>query len=237
VRTTRRSESSTAARGVAIAIWAPAVWMCCAICLPVHSHAATPSFDSIGWTELDKVHDIAVYTRPYEGSTYPEVRASGTVCATLPQLVAFVEDVAAFEQWIPDTAEARLLDRPTPRTQIYYIRTSMPWPVKDRDMIYRLSETTAFRHGWPTDSSPAISVAIEGLPEYLPVDTHAMRMKGVSGRWTFDQTGDRTRIDLDMHIEPGGGVPAWLARQRIVGTPTRMLANLKEHFETLCPVP
>ena len=66
---------------------------------------------------------------------------AASVCATLPQLVAFVEDVAAFEQWIPDTAEARLIERPTPRTQIYYIRTSMPWPVKDRDMIYRLSET------------------------------------------------------------------------------------------------
>jgi hypothetical protein len=218
---------------------AQAVWMCCAICSAAPSDAATPSHDSVGWTELDKVHGIAVYTRPYEGSTYPEVRASGTVCATLPQLVAFVEDVAAFDRWIPDTAEARLLDRPTPRTQIYYIRTSMPWPVKDRDMIYRLSETAVSGHGWPDDSSltAAISVAIEGLPDYLPIDDRAKRMKGVSGRWKFDQTGDRTHIDLDMHIEPGGGVPAWLARQRIVGTPTRMLANLKEHFETLCPVP
>ncbi len=111
-----------------------------------------------------------MYTRPFEGSTYPEVRASASVCATLPQLVAFVEDVAAFEQWIPDTAEARLIERPTPRTQIYYIRTSMPWPVKDRDMIYRLSETA--------DSSltDTISVGIEGLPDYLPDDPRAQRM-------------------------------------------------------------
>ena len=82
-----------------------------------------------------------------------------------------------------------------------------------------------------------VSVVIEGLPDYLPTDARAVRMKRVSGRWSFVQTGARTRIDLDMHIEPGGGVPAWLARQRIVGTPTKMLTNLREHFETGCRAP
>ena len=219
MRTTRSSAARRLACAVSIG------WAACTVMV---ADAARASADGGGWTELEKSNGIAVYTRPYQGSTFPEVRASGTVCATLPQLVAFVEDVAAFEQWIPDTAEARLLERPTPRTQIYYIRTSMPWPIKDRDMIYRLSETA--------DSSltDSISVGIEGLPDYLPDDPRAQRMKHVSGRWNFVQSDQQTRIDLDMHIEPGGGVPAWLARQRIVGTPTKMLTNLKRHFESGC---
>ena len=222
MRTTR----SSAARRLACAV--SIVWAACAVAV---ADAPPSGADGGGWTQLEKTNGIAVYTRPFEGSTYPEVRASSSVCATLPQLVAFVEDVAAFEQWIPDTAEARLLERPTPRTQIYYIRTSMPWPVKDRDMIYRLSETA--------DSSltDTISVGIEGLPDYLPDDPRAQRMKHVSGRWNFVQSAGVTRIDLDMHIEPGGGVPIWLARQRIVGTPTKMLANLKRHFESACGAP
>ncbi|HTK96878.1 MAG TPA: START domain-containing protein [Pseudomonadales bacterium] len=224
MRTTR----SSAARRIAIA-------MClCAYStggpIGAFAAAATPATETAEWTELEKANGTVVYTRPFPGSAFPEVRASGDVCATLPQLVAFVEDVAAFEQWIPDTAEARLLERPTPRTQIYYIRTSMPWPVKDRDMIYRLSETAE-------SMTTKISVRIEGLPDYRPVDSRAVRMSGVSGRWSFVQSGGRTRIDLDMHIEPGGGVPNWLARQRIVGTPTKMLTNLKRHFETGCPNP
>ncbi len=223
MRTTR----SSAAHRLAIATCGCTLFVCCSI--GVTFAAAAPATNAAeGWTELDKSNGIAVYTRPFRGSTFPEVRASGDVCATLPQLVAFVEDVAAFEQWIPDTAEARLLERPTPRTQIYYIRTSMPWPVKDRDMIYRLSETA---------DSPVIakiSVGIEGMPDYLPVDPRAVRMRGVSGRWSFVQAGGRTQINLDMHIEPGGGVPNWLARQRIVGTPTKMLTNLKKRFETGC---
>jgi START domain-containing protein len=226
VRTTR----SSAARRLAIAMYGCAFFGCCPIGADAFA-AAAPATETAEWTELEKSNGIAVYTRPFAGSAFPEVRASGAVCATLPQLVGFVEDVAAFEQWIPDTAEARLLERPTPRTQIYYIRTSMPWPVKDRDMIYRLSETTN------SSSITRISVGIEGLPDYLPVDPHAMRMSGVSGRWSFVQADGRTRIDLDMHIEPGGGVPNWLARQRIVGTPTKMLTNLRKRFEAGCEQP
>jgi START domain-containing protein len=221
-----RTSRSTAARRLAIAMRGCA-FLICSIGTGALA-AATPASGTAEWTELEKANGILVYTRPFRDSSFPEVRASGDVCATLPQLVAFVEDVAAFEQWIPDTAEARLLERPTPRTQIYYIRTSMPWPVKDRDMIYRLFETA------DSSMTTKISVGIEGLPDYLPTDPRAMRMSGVSGRWSFVQAGGRTRIDLDMHIEPGGGVPSWLARQRIVGTPTKMLANLKKHFEAGC---
>ena len=165
------------------------------------------------------------------GSAYPEVRASGTVCATLPQLVAFVEDVAAFEQWIPDTAEARLLERPSPRSA---------------DLLHPHVDAVAGerpRHGLPVVRGRGdrrrprrISVVIEGLPDYLPVDPHAVRMNGRIG-------------SLDISIRPAAG-PASTStctsnpaaacrpgspRQRIVGTPTRMLTNLKEHFETLCP--
>jgi hypothetical protein len=226
VRTTR----SSAARRLAIALCGCAFSICCSIGAGALA-AAAPAAETAEWTELDKANGIAVYTRPFRGSAFPEVRASGDVCATLPQLVAFVEDVAAFEQWIPDTAEARLLERPTPRTQVYYIRTSMPWPVKDRDMIYRLSEIA------DPPVIAKISVGIEGMPDYLPVDPRAVRMSGVSGRWSFVQAGGRTQINLDKHIEPGGGVPSWLARQRIVGTPTKMLSNLKRHFETGCPNP
>jgi hypothetical protein len=180
------------------------------------------------WKPFAASGDVSVYTRPFASSDYPEVRASGTVCATLPELVAFVEDVARFDAWIPDTDEARLLARPSSRDRIYYIRTSMPWPVKHRDMIYRLTESTASR------SAGAVSVTIAGEPDYLPAYPNVVRMTAVTGRWTFVEADGATRIDLVMHIEPGGNVPQWLANRRIIGTPTKMIENLQHQFASLC---
>lgn len=184
--------------------------------------------DGEPWKPFAESAGVAVYTRPFASSDYPEVRASGTVCATLPELVAFVEDVSRFDTWIPDTDEARLLERPTPSDQIYYIRTSMPWPVKHRDMIYRLTESNASR------AAGEVSVMIAGEPNYLPPYPNTVRMTGVTGRWTFVEADRTTRIDLVMHIEPGGNVPQWLANRRIIGAPTKMIANLQHQFESLC---
>jgi hypothetical protein len=197
--------------------------------IAVATFAAPPNeADRAAWKPFAESAGVAVYTRPFAKSDYPEVRASGTVCATLRQLVVFVEDVGRFDTWIPDTDEARLLGRPTPSDQIYYIRTSMPWPVKHRDMIYRLTESPASR------MAGEVSVTIEGMPNYLPPYPNAVRMTGVTGRWTFVEADGMTRIDLVMHIEPGGKVPQWLANRRIIGTPTKMIQNLQHQFASLC---
>ena len=183
------------------------------------------------WQRVSTTDGISVATRTVDGSAFAEVRASATVCATIPQLVEFVEDVGAFDTWIPDTQSARLLARPSPHQQIYYIRTSMPWPVKHRDMIYELTELTELT-GAPAGA--VASVLMVGLPQYLPPEAGVVRMTAVTGRWDFSEAAGTTQISLQMHIEPGGNVPVWLANRRIVGTPSKMLLNLKHRFDSAC---
>ncbi len=171
---------------------------------------------------------MALYTRAMPGSAYAQVRVIASVCATLPELVAFVEDVAHFDTWIPDTQDARLLERPSPSSQIYYLRTSMPWPIKHRDMVYRVTEVI------DGSAAGALAVLMEGLPSYLPPYDGVVRMHSAAGRWDFHESGGRTRISLELHIEPGGKIPVWLAKQRIVDTPRAMLRNLARQFAPAC---
>ena len=80
----------------------------------------------------------------------------------------------------------------------------------------------------------SMTVSIEGLPDYLPPNPAAVRMTSVRGRWSFVEDAGLTRIDLDMHFEPGGSIPERLANRRVVGTPSKMLANLKDQFGDDC---
>ena len=82
-------------------------------------------------------------------------------------------------------------------------------------MVYRLSEAA--------DSSltDAISV-VHGGPARISAGFQQRRADGQRvGTVDFVRAPGERASDLDMHIEPGGGVPVWLARQRIVGTPTQ----------------
>jgi hypothetical protein len=195
-------------------------------CVAVACGQATA--DDAVWSRVGESNGVTVSTRAVVGSAYPEVRASGSVCASLATLLDYVEDAAGFDRWIPDTVEARVLERPSEREQIYYIRTGMPWPVKSRDMIYRLSAPNA------AVGARRMSVSIEGLPSYLPPSPDAVRMISVRGQWNFVEEAGRTHIVLDMHFEPGGNIPVWMATRRIVTTPGKMIANLKAHFDAEC---
>ncbi len=203
-------------------------WILFGCVVPLCGWSDGASRGAEGWTVVGESDGVTVATRRVGGSAYPEVRASATVCAELPSLVDYIEDAAGFDRWIPDTEESRMLARPAMREQIFYIRTSMPWPIKDRDMIYRLTEPAAKTgDGWMT-------VWIEGLPDYLPTTSGAVRMTSVRGRWNFHEQAGRTHIDLEMHFEPGGRIPAWLASRRIVAMPSKMLANLQREFASGC---
>jgi hypothetical protein len=204
----------------------------CVAAAPAAAMVDAPASDA-GW-QL-KSHDdsagtdgVDVYVRPVAGSAYDEARVVASVCAPIDALAVVLTDVSRFDEWVPDTEAARQLAAPAPFERIYYVRTGMPWPIKDRDMIYRVASSA------DPKTAKALTVTLEGLPDYLPPYDGVVRMMGVHGRWRLARVGDRTHIELEMNIEPGGGVPAWLARRRIIGTPTRMVQNIGRLFAASC---
>jgi hypothetical protein len=200
-----------------------------AISVPVEASevSALPAVPS-DW-HLAREHDgVETFERPFAGSPYAEVRAVVALCAKLPAVLAYVRDADRFREWVPDTVEARVLDVRAPEDQIYYVRSGLPWPMKDRDMIYRLRAAPDPVH--PDE----VVVSMEGLPDLLPPRQDAVRMAAVSGRWRFRERARHTDVVLEMHIDPGGAVPPAVARRRILGMPGRMLANLAARFERGC---
>lgn len=204
----------------------------CVAAAPAAATVAVPANDA-GWHL--KTHDdsagtdgVDVYVRPVPDSAYDEARVVTSVCAPIDALAPVLTDVSRFDEWVPDTKEARQLAAPAPFERIYYIRTNMPWPIKDRDMIYRVASS-----GDPKTAN-ALTVTLQSLPDYLPPYDGVVRMVEVRGRWQLARVGDRTHIELEMRIEPGGGVPAWLARRRIIATPTKMVQNIGRLFAASC---
>lgn len=180
------------------------------------------------WQLARERNGVRTYERPVPDSAYAAVRAVTSVCATIAVVLDYVHDASHFDDWIPDTVEARALDGPSAVDRIYYLRSGLPWPVKDRDMIYRLRASSDPAH------PEQVVVSMEGLPDLLPQQDGVVRMAAVSGQWRFLERRGRTEIVLQLHIDPGGVLPAALARRRIVGTPSRMLENLAVRFEPGC---
>ena len=174
----------------------------------------------VSW-RLDREQDgIVVYTRPVEGSGIREFKGSALVAASVDSIRALLRDANHFKDWFPNTIESRLLDRQG-NVAYQYSVLDLPWPVSDRDNVFR-SETE-------TDSATGrISIRVTAAPDYHPEQPERVRVRRALGQWLLEPVSPaETQVTFTMHLEPGGGVPQWLINTQVVETPFDALTNLR----------
>jgi len=170
---------------------------------------------------LDKQADgIDVYTRPVPGSGIKEFKGTAEVEASLDSVLLILRDSDGFKNWFPNTPESKLLAREDGVGYQYSVMDA-PWPVSDRDNVFR-SVTER------DEDSGVVVIHVTAAPDYHPEQADRVRVRKANGSWKLEPLdGERTRVTFIMHLEPGGGIPKWLVNARVVATPFEALTNLR----------
>lgn len=172
------------------------------------------------WNLVREVDGISVHTRPVEGSGIREFKGSVLVSAPAESIRSLLRDAGRFVEWFPNTPESRLLSREESVSYQYTV-IDAPWPVVDRDNIFRNETTIDPRSG-------RISIRISAAPDDYPEHPERVRVRHARGEWLLEPVrADATRVTFTMHLDPGGGVPQWLINSQIVETPFDALTNLR----------
>jgi hypothetical protein len=172
------------------------------------------------WKLARRENGIEVHTRPVAGSRVEAFRGAGLVEAELEAVLAVLRDSDRFHEWFPNCPESKLLSREGAISFQYSVMAA-PWPVDDRDNVFR---SVLSRDG----ATGVVELLISAAPDAHPEQPGRVRVRTARGSWRLEPSGtDETRVIFTMHLEPGGGVPAWLANARVVATPFEALQNLR----------
>ena len=180
------------------------------ICLAEPLSAQT----SNDWTLRKEENGIRVLTRPQPGSDFAAVRAEMVLDnVSLAALTALIEEPGACALLESRCAEARVLERPSAQEMLLYRHNDMPFPIKDRDMVLRVT----------TKQNPeTLRVAITLVAEagVLPVNPRRVRLPSASSAWIFTPVGEgRVEVVSEGHIDPGASLPAWMLNRFLVDAP------------------
>jgi hypothetical protein len=156
-------------------------------------------------------------------SAFAQYSARVELCTDRATLVQILRAVDRYPQWLPDTESAELYEQ-SEVSQVHRIVTRTPWPMKSRDMIYRLALSTTGEH--------RETVTITGIPDYRSPAEKVVRMKAATGSWALEYLPDRTRVVFTLHMHPGE-VPSLFADSVLKKTVEGALNNLRERFA--CP--
>ena len=171
------------------------------IALPIF--AAEPEND---WKLAKQAGGVAIYSRAHAGSKLKEFKAISEIDASTHTVHKVIDDVEAYPQFMPYTAEARVIER-NHDSILTYQRIS-PKIVSDRDYTIRIH-----KRSWPAATGVAY------LSEWKPANEHGpaekdgvFRVKLVNGSWLLEPiAANKTRATYYVFTDSGIAVPPLLA--------------------------
>jgi len=158
------------------------------------------------WRLEASEHGVKVYTRPGPGDGFPEFKGITIIKAPVFHILAVLDDIDHACEWTQRCAASRQLIRHSPTHRLFYNRTSVPWPLQDRDAVLegRVS-------GMASGKDIVASFRNVRSSRQPPVDG-VVRMPILDGAYRVVRLGPRrSRVSLRIRAHPGGVVPDWLA--------------------------
>ncbi|CAM3829276.1 START domain-containing protein [Ectopseudomonas alcaliphila] len=185
--------------------------------------AAAIQADERQW-QLEREEDgVSVYLADVPGSKYKAYRGVVTINADLAAVQAVQEDVTGSCSWIFSCQQQRLLETDGDVSELY-TRFEMPWPVKARDSVIQVTTRT--------DGDGGVTRLLKAVPQRLPEEKGFVRVQRVDGQWRLKPLGEgRVEVIYEVHTEPGGSVPSWLANSFVVDAPLQTLQGLRAKVE------
>ncbi|HEX8591674.1 MAG TPA: START domain-containing protein [Pseudomonas sp.] len=183
--------------------------------------AATAQADD--WQIAKDESGIKISLSEVAGSKYKAYRGETVINASVAKLRSLQEDVAGACAWVHECKSQKVLKHEGNKAWTY-TQFNTPWPVTPRDSVLEVTTEQG--------ADGSLTRKLEGQPKYIPEEKGFVRVSQVEGFWKFLPLGpDRTQVTYQVHTEPGGSVPSWLANKFVVDAPFNTLKALRERAE------
>lgn len=202
----------------------------CVALLLLHVDASGAFAESNDWALEHEKDGVTVYTREVEGSDYKAFKGETVIDVELNRALALMDDTAACVDWMHSCKSPVLIRKLTPLKRYTYMVNDFPWPAKDRALLLSATISQEMR-------SRVVTVALENVEleslepsdkARVPLDNGAVLMERAEGFFRFTPLGgNRTHVEYQMHIEPGGALPASIVNAKLIDTPFNTLRAMQ----------
>ena len=198
---------------------------CLFLLLPTSNLAAETQYSN--WTLLRDDNGVKAYSQDLQNSNFVAFRGVVEVNSTIDEIIDVFIDDTNWDKWGEKFHSGHIVEHKTREHKIFYQAFKMPPFVDNRDMVYEYKVQFDRKTGKTFVSGKSIE-----HPE--APETIGVRMKLTFARWTLiPLTNNKTRIDLEVHSDPGGAIPAWLVNWSQRNYPHNLLSSLRKRLEWL----
>ncbi len=172
------------------------------------------------WELKKEKNGVKVFTRSIEGSNFKEFKSVGVHSGSISSLISVLQDDSNFCNWFPDCKEFKLLKKPSRLERYQYMVVKAPFPVNNRDTI----QHTVLNQDPVTKT---VTINLSASPEIIPEVPGTVRVPKSKGVWKFTPLdNNQVEVFFQLHSDPGGSLPEWVANIFVTETPLKAVINL-----------
>ncbi len=176
----------------------------------------------IDWDLKTDKEGIKVWSRTDPNSKFNQLKLECKVEASLSSLVALLQDVPAYPEWVYHNKSAKILKKVSDREMYFYEQIQSPFGTSNRDFAGHVIISQ-------DADSKRVHVSVKSVPEYVPEDKDFVRVPLSDETWTIVPINkNSSRIEYQLDINPGGSVPAWLVNSFSEKGPFESFHNLRK---------
>ena len=175
-----------------------------------------------GFTLESEEAGIRVWVREEDGGDM-SVRVGTLANVPVADVMAVLDDAAAYPEWVHRCSDARRLPGGTDDNYVYFSAIDLPFPFRDKEVVARIRQ-------W-IDAGGTLHRTITAEPDALPSAEGRERMTVYSGEWLVRPTEQGVSLQCTVRTDAGSGLPGWLRREILTGGPARTMANLRQRLE------
>ncbi len=166
-------------------------------------------FNLKAWELVSQQDNISIYTQPVKHSGIKAVKAVTYARTSMDHLISLTMDFSFYPEWITLCKEARLLRNINDNEKIAYARIDLPWPARDREVIFRNS---LIREA----ATDIVTINIRALPGQSGHDSPIVYLENMTVDWKFIPLQDGTiEIVANGHCDPQSRLSDWFINRFI----------------------
>lgn len=193
-----------------------------ALCLCAASHAATNEINNLDWTLKKNKHGVKVYSAKVPGSAHHAYLAVTEINTNTEKLASIIRNPELCSQWVHRCSESYRHGQEGPNVDLIYTSTDMPFPLKARDTLARIS--------WEAEPVTGIVRAVGHSTNNImaPTPKH-LRIEDATAIWELTPLANgRTQVRSYIHVDPKVKIPTALMNNLTTNVPIKTLKGLRE---------
>lgn len=162
------------------------------------------AFSQTNWKLIKNKDGIQVYQRDSKNSDFKSIKVECTLEGNFDKLVAIINNVSNYKDWVYNNKTATLLKRISPNEFYYYTEAFLPWPLDNRDAVMHTKITRDSLNRF-------LKINATAVPNYIGRKTDKVRITRSDINWHVTRpSSNAIHVVYTFETDPGGNVPSWL---------------------------